>query len=367
MIEGASSYPKLSIQELKGLNERFRLSNPSLAEFDVLRNAIPCNAGSLSKMLGCKHYTSFSPSVRSPILSIVQTFDSSHNVIIQCRDAVYVMSENDLFGITTPASSLTPYIPPLFGQIIAITATNPATIQTGIAHGRTTGDWVILSGIVGGTFSVPINGTFQITVTDSTHFTVVSNCTVIPTDLTAAIFSVTVNPLFNGDDELYPEALIVGPIGTSTGVIINSSTSYGYIINPYGSAGNGLTAIKVYEMNPDGSAASFIQNYSADARLLKLAAGRYRLEGWARSTANASNSFTVNINGAPGTTVFTTESIVVTNENVVALFSGIINLVFPSFISMLGLWKTAITTSPFGVAPAGFDIHCYHLKITKTA
>lgn len=345
MIEGASAYPKLTVQELKGLNERFRLSNPDITEFDILRNAIPINAGSLSKMLGCKRYSTFSPSGVSPILGIFQTFDSSHNIIVQCRDAVYVMSENDLFGIVDPTPVLVPYTPPVFGQIVVITATNPAAIQTGLAHGLTTGNWVIISGVVGGTFSVAINAKFQVTVVDATHFTVTSNCTVIPTDLSASIFTVSIAPAYDGDDELYPEAMFYAlvPNYSATGAY-GGSGSFPFVFDrgyPFG-ADRQLT--QGYQINPDGTTASFASIDSSGA--LKCLPGKYRFTAIFRGSGNASRainaqlSFSSSIISSGGTILsyFTSEvkQVTVTNENVTILTEALQSSDNAFFVTLSG-------------------------------
>lgn len=70
--------------------------------------------------------------------------------------------------------------------ITAISTGNPCTVTTGAAHNLNTGDPVTISGVTGGTFSPAINGTFQVTVGDATHFTVASNCTALPTSLASA-------------------------------------------------------------------------------------------------------------------------------------------------------------------------------------
>lgn len=64
---------------------------------------------------------------------------------------------------------------------------NPCKVTTAQAHGLTTGDSVTITGVSGGTFSPTINGTFPVTVVDSTSFTIASNCTAASTVNTGTI------------------------------------------------------------------------------------------------------------------------------------------------------------------------------------
>jgi uncharacterized protein (DUF1800 family) len=59
--------------------------------------------------------------------------------------------------------------------ISAMSIGNPCTITTPTAHNLTTGTSVTISGITGGTFSPAINGTYTVTVTSPTTFTVPVN------------------------------------------------------------------------------------------------------------------------------------------------------------------------------------------------
>jgi hypothetical protein len=67
--------------------------------------------------------------------------------------------------------------------IIANTVANPTVVQTGVAHGLTTGQSVVIAGNTGSTPS--INGTLVATVVDPTHFSVPVNVTVGGTGGTA--------------------------------------------------------------------------------------------------------------------------------------------------------------------------------------
>lgn len=96
--------PKILVQELKGLNERERFNLSDLGEFDFLKNLIPTDKNSLTKVPGSKLYLHLPGKV---ILKLCQTNDSRKNVIIQTTNEVYVISENELFSIST-STNLTP-------------------------------------------------------------------------------------------------------------------------------------------------------------------------------------------------------------------------------------------------------------------
>lgn len=97
----------ITVQELKGVNERKQYANNELGEFDYLRNVTFSRANALTKINGIKLLRE---GLGSPVLNIVQTNDSRRTIIIQCRDAVYSLTEDELFG-TTPATNL--YYPEL--------------------------------------------------------------------------------------------------------------------------------------------------------------------------------------------------------------------------------------------------------------
>jgi hypothetical protein len=66
--------------------------------------------------------------------------------------------------------------PQLATPIVANTIANPTVVQTAVPHGLSSGDGVLISGVVGSTPT--INGAFAVTVIDATHFSVPVNVTV---------------------------------------------------------------------------------------------------------------------------------------------------------------------------------------------
>ncbi len=64
---------------------------------------------------------------------------------------------------------------------------NPCRVTTQVAHGLATGDSVTISSVSGGSFTPTINGTFPVTVVDSTSFTVASSCAAASTPNTGNI------------------------------------------------------------------------------------------------------------------------------------------------------------------------------------
>ncbi|MGB8169876.1 MAG: DUF1800 family protein [Chthoniobacteraceae bacterium] len=65
-------------------------------------------------------------------------------------------------------------------SISSISTGNPCTITTTDPHGLTTGNSVTIAGVSGGTFTPAINAAFTVTVTGPNTFTVASNCTAAP-------------------------------------------------------------------------------------------------------------------------------------------------------------------------------------------
>lgn len=98
---------KVTVEGLKGLNERKMFNNDDPGTFDILRGAVPTTAGTLTRPGGIQILQALQG---EQILNIFQTNDSNANVIVQTNVAIRIISENDLFGYTfTP--SLTPVSP----------------------------------------------------------------------------------------------------------------------------------------------------------------------------------------------------------------------------------------------------------------
>jgi len=103
-MDDTSKYSNVSLQKLGGLNERKQFANDDLGEFDYLRGFYPFTDGSLKKMEGIKFLQQFD----SPIYNICQTNDSRGNIIIQTRDAVWLMNVRDFFNLAPYVPNLTP-------------------------------------------------------------------------------------------------------------------------------------------------------------------------------------------------------------------------------------------------------------------
>ena len=78
-------------------------------------------------------------------------------------------------------------------MIASIAFGNPCMVTTSRATSLSSGDSVTIAGVTGGTFSTAINGTFVVTVIDATHFTVASDCSVVPTAVTSATLTPAAN------------------------------------------------------------------------------------------------------------------------------------------------------------------------------
>lgn len=285
MIEGNDDFRKLIIQDLKGLQERKRLSNPELNEFDYLRNVIPTNQGSLTKMNGCKQNLNFLTTPRSPILGIVQTNDSAHNIIVQTRDAVYVISEEELFDVPTVTPSLVPYEPP-----------------------------------------VP-----------------------------------PIDPEYDGDDELYPEALIVADLIAASG----SSGNQSYPLSTSSTANPRIA----YQLNPDGTPAAFV-NLEVSSSSIRLQPGYYRIKVRARASGLVTDKIVLT---STNTDVQLNDAafVSVANENATLEATTQMNSATPFFVGFNRALSSDITdgarSNLFGAPMSGFNAFCISIKITKTA
>lgn len=102
--------------------------------------------------------------------------------------STYSPAQTNIFNGTGQMNRTDPVVD--FGTsnpIANISLGNPAcTITTGRDNALTTGDSVTIAGVVGGTFSQTIAGTFVVTVLDSTNFTIPVICSVVPISVTSA-------------------------------------------------------------------------------------------------------------------------------------------------------------------------------------
>lgn len=124
-------------------------------------------------------------------------------------------SVNNKFTFNAGALTFTPTF-----NVASIATGAAAQITTTLNHGLATGARVKISGVTGGTFSVPINGIYTITSTGLNTFTVASNCTVAPTagtGLVNASGNITINDSRN--------AQITSVHATGTGTYSYDSTT----------------------------------------------------------------------------------------------------------------------------------------------
>lgn len=96
---------RISITNLKGVNERQQFNQTDPEEFDIVQGCIPTAQNSLIKLPGIRSLLNLPQSLQ--IRSICQTFDSRRNVIIQTNQDLRIVSENELFGLPPDPSSLT--------------------------------------------------------------------------------------------------------------------------------------------------------------------------------------------------------------------------------------------------------------------
>lgn len=93
-MEPQTSNKVISIQELEGVNEREKFGAGKLGEFDRILGLYTPSAELLQEVPGKLFLQHFPAGVKQ----IHQTNDSRQNIIFQCDDNVYVMSEADLFN-----------------------------------------------------------------------------------------------------------------------------------------------------------------------------------------------------------------------------------------------------------------------------
>lgn len=92
---------RVTVEQLRGLNEREQFSNSDLGNFDFLKGVVPTNFNTLTRPGAIALLQTISPSEN--ILQICQTNDTSKNIIVQTDKAIRIISESDFFN--------TPYTP----------------------------------------------------------------------------------------------------------------------------------------------------------------------------------------------------------------------------------------------------------------
>lgn len=95
---------RITVVELKGLNEREIDANSDLGYFDFLRGCVPINKNTLTRCNGSTLLLNFG----EPVLSIHQTNDSRGNIIVQTLSSVRIVSTNELFGTAINPTNLVP-------------------------------------------------------------------------------------------------------------------------------------------------------------------------------------------------------------------------------------------------------------------
>lgn len=95
---------KISVQELKGLNQREQGTSQDLGFFDILKGVLPTSKNTLTRPTGFE----LLQTLPYGILSIHQTNDSRNNIIVQTTQDLRIMSEGELFNIPDPVTNLIP-------------------------------------------------------------------------------------------------------------------------------------------------------------------------------------------------------------------------------------------------------------------
>ncbi len=95
MPDAQSGLPRITAEQLKGLNERNKDANLDLGYFDILKGFVPTSENTLTKINGTKTLH-FRPGEK--ILGFCQTNDSRQNIIVQTNIAEYMIGENEFFA-----------------------------------------------------------------------------------------------------------------------------------------------------------------------------------------------------------------------------------------------------------------------------
>lgn len=254
-MDQAEVYPKISVQNLKGLNERKMFVNPDLGEFDILSGCVPTTQGALSRINGIKFLNQI---LGEQIYGFCQTNDSRGNILVQTKTTLYLFSSDEFFGHTPFITSLT-----------SISTTEEDTMA---------------------------------------------------------------------------EALIVHQLAANVGGG-TSTTSYAQVP---------LSGI-VHQVNADGSAASFA---TLAANQVTLAAGKYRIYGWAKGSDNAAGTScrTMIYNVSAGAPLWNGQAnqesdegkVPVANRNLRMEFGGFISLATPTIIELRQKASVALATNGLG-------------------
>lgn len=88
---------KISVVEIKGLNERKLYNNQDLGELDILRNGIPTTEGAISRMNGIGFRLQIAGEA---IHTLHQTNDSRGNILVKTDQNLYMMTSEEFWDQT---------------------------------------------------------------------------------------------------------------------------------------------------------------------------------------------------------------------------------------------------------------------------
>lgn len=139
---------RITIDQLKGINERTQYASEEPGEFDLLRGCIPTTKNTQTKAPGIK----LLQTMGSPVLGVCQTNDSRQSMLIQCRDGLYQCTEDEFFGRTPAITNLVPIIqteeddmPKMIAMDTAASGTSGGTYTTANVWEQAPMDAAILS------------------------------------------------------------------------------------------------------------------------------------------------------------------------------------------------------------------------------
>lgn len=107
MPDAPAGFGRVTIEQLKGLNERNKDANLDLGYFDVLKGFVPTSENTLTKINGTKTFH-FRPGEK--ILGFCQTNDSRQNIIVQTNLAEYTVNEDEFFQRVAYVPNVAPQV-----------------------------------------------------------------------------------------------------------------------------------------------------------------------------------------------------------------------------------------------------------------
>lgn len=95
MSDAQGGFSRITVEELKGLNEREQDANLDVGEFDVLKGFVPTRQNTLTKINGARLFHQLDG---EEIIGFCQTNNSRRQIYVQTRIRLYAVSEDEFFN-----------------------------------------------------------------------------------------------------------------------------------------------------------------------------------------------------------------------------------------------------------------------------